>query len=230
MVSKKISILAIDDDNSIIILLKKALEAESYHVLTANDGKTGLAVFENEVPDLVILDIMMPEMDGYTVCTRLREFSQVPIIMITAKGFEEDKIKGFECGADDYLTKPFSVRELLARVKSVLRRTQAGEGPVSQPTFTTGDLEIDFVQRKVTVGGKVINLTPIEYKLLKEFAGNPGKALTHGYLLQRVWGPEYQNETEYLHVFVGRLRNKLHTDPNEQKHIITLPGVGYQFK
>ena len=172
----------------------------------------------------------MPDMDGYTVCNRIREVSQVPVIIITARGQEDDKIKGFECGADDYLVKPFSVRELKARVKSVLRRSQIAEVQTTEPVFTSGDLEIDFTKRSVTIAGNAVNLTPIEYKLLREFVLNRGKALTHSYLLQKVWGPEYLNETEYLHVFIGRLRNKLRVDTHDQKYVMTLPGVGYQFQ
>ena len=172
----------------------------------------------------------MPEMDGYTVCTRVREISQVPIIIITARGQEDDKVKGFECGADDYLTKPFSVRELKARVKSVLRRSQFEDTAVTQPILRSGDLEIDFTKRSVTVAGNAVNLTPTEYNLLQELVLKRGKALTHSYLLQKVWGPEYLSETEYLHVFIGRLRSKLHLDSRDQKYVMTLPGVGYQFK
>jgi DNA-binding response OmpR family regulator len=230
MMREKETILAIDDDASILYLLKRSLEAEFYQVLVAGDGRTGLDVFERENPNLILLDITMPEMDGYTVCTRVREISQVPIIIITARGQEDDKVKGFECGADDYLTKPFSVRELKARVKSVLRRSQVSEVQASETVFTSGDLEIDFTKRSVTIAGNAVNLTPIEYKLLREFVLNRGKAITHSYLLQKVWGPEYLNETEYLHVFIGRLRNKLHIDNRGQKYVMTLPGVGYQFQ
>jgi DNA-binding response OmpR family regulator len=230
MMREKVTILAIDDDASILYLLKRSLEADSYDVLIAGDGQTGLDLFARESPNLIILDITMPEMDGYTVCRRIREVSQVPVIIITARGQEDDKITGFECGADDYLTKPFSIRELKARVKSVLRRSQVIEVQTAEPNFSSGDLEIDFAKRSVTIAGNPINLTPIEYKLLKEFVLNRGKALTHSYLLQKVWGPEYLNETEYLHVFIGRLRNKLRIDTSNQKYVMTLPGVGYQFR
>jgi DNA-binding response OmpR family regulator len=230
MTYKKTSILAIDDDASVVSLLRSSLTLEGYRVFTASDGKLGLELFDQEVPDLVILDITMPGMDGYTVCRRIREFSQVPIIMVTAKGNEEEKIRGFECGADDYVTKPFSPRELVARVKSVLKRSQLGSVTVSQPIFKSGDLEIDFDKRKVTIAGIAVNLTPTEYNLLQELVSKRGKALTHRYLLQKVWGPEYMSETEYLHVFIGRLRSKLHLDSRDQKFIMTIPGVGYQFQ
>jgi DNA-binding response OmpR family regulator len=230
MMREKETILAIDDDASILYLLRRSLEADFYQVLIAADGPTGLDIFQRENPNLILLDLTMPDMDGYTVCNRIREVSQVPVIIITARGQEDDKIKGFECGADDYLVKPFSVRELKARVKSVLRRSQIAEVQTTEPVFTSGDLEIDFTKRSVTIAGNAVNLTPIEYKLLREFVLNRGKALTHSYLLQKVWGPEYLNETEYLHVFIGRLRNKLRVDTHDQKYVMTLPGVGYQFQ
>jgi DNA-binding response OmpR family regulator len=230
MVRKKVSILAIDDESTILRLLKSTLETEGYRVFTASDGKVGLEIFDREVPSLVILDITMPGLDGYTVCRRIREFSQVPVIMVTARGNEEEKITGFECGADDYMTKPFSVREFVARVKAVLRRNQFGDAIVSQPIFRSRDLEIDFDRRSVTIAGNMVNLTPTEYNLLQELVLKRGKALTYSYLLQKVWGPEYLNETEYLHVFIGRLRSKLHLDSRDQKYIITLSGVGYQFR
>ena len=230
MMREKETKLAIDDDASILYLLRRSLEADFYQVLIAADGPTGLDIFQRENPNLILLDLTMPDMDGYTVCNRIREVSQVPVIIITARGQEDDKIKGFECGADDYLVKPFSVRELKARVKSVLRRSQIAEVQTTEPVFTSGDLEIDFTKRSVTIAGNAVNLTPIEYKLLREFVLNRGKALTHSYLLQKVWGPEYLNETEYLHVFIGRLRNKLRVDTHDQKYVMTLPGVGYQFQ
>jgi DNA-binding response OmpR family regulator len=215
---------------SILHLLQSTLELEGYRVFTASDGKLGLDVFYSEAPDLIILDITMPGMDGYTVCRRIRESSQLPIIMVTARGIEEEKLKGFDCGVDDYVTKPFSIRELLARVKSALRRSRIKDTIVPQHAFNSGDFEIDFSKRCVTIAGKAVNLTPIEFKLLQELVLNRGRALTHSYLLQKVWGPEYLNETEYLHVFVGRLRRKLNLDSRDQKYVMTLPGVGYLFK
>jgi DNA-binding response OmpR family regulator len=230
MVCGKVSILAIDDDASILYLLRSTLELEVYRVFTASDGESGLDISDREVPNLIILDITMPGLDGYSICRRIRESSQVPIIMVTARGNEEEKIRGFECGADDYVTKPFSVRELVARVKSVLRRSQFGDATVAQPIFSSGDLEIDFDKRSVTFAGNAVDLTPTEYNLLQELVLKRGRALTHSYLLQKVWGPEYLNETEYLHVFIGRLRSKLHLDSRDQKYVMTLPGVGYLFK
>ena len=230
MTSKKALMLVVDDDVHILRLLRRTLELEGYQVFTASDGETALDVVDREVPNLIILDIMMPRTDGYAVCQRIREFSQVPIIMVTAKGGDEERVRGLECGADDYVTKPFSTRELVARVKTVLRRSQVGDAIASQSTFSSGDLEIDFVKRRVTVARSAVSLTPTEYHLLQELVLNRGKVLTHTYLLQKVWGAEYLNEIVYLHVFIGRLRRKLHLDSAEQRYIITLPGVGYQFK
>ena len=230
MTNKKASMLVVDDDAHILRLLRRTLELEGYQVFTASDGETALDVVDREVPNLIILDIMMPRTDGYAVCQRIREFSQVPIIMVTAKGGDEERVRGLECGADDYVTKPFSARELMARVKAVLRRSQVGDAIASQSTFSSGDVEIDFVKRRVTVARSAVSLTPTEYHLLQELVLNRGKVLTHTYLLQKVWGGEYLNEIVYLHVFIGRLRRKLHLDSAEQRYIITLPGVGYQFK
>lgn len=229
MVSKKLSMLVIDDDASVLTLLRRTLELEGYQAFIASDGESGLDIANRETLNLIILDISMPGMDGYAVCRRIREFSQVPIIMVTARGNEEEKVRGFECGADDYITKPFSVRELLARINAVLRRCQIGDTADAQPTFMCGDFQIDYAKRRVTVAGNAVNLTPTEYSLLQELVRNRNKVLFHSYLLQKVWGPEYMNETEYLHVFIGRLRNKLHPISGNNKYIVTVPGVGYQF-
>jgi two-component system alkaline phosphatase synthesis response regulator PhoP len=230
MFRNKVSILAIDDEMSVLRLFKNTLESHGYRVFTATDGRAGLDIFSQETPDLVILDITMPGLDGFSVCRHIREFSQVPIIMVTARGAEDDKIMGFECGADDYVTKPFSIREFVARVKSVLHRSQLVGLAVPQPIFNRGNLEIDFEKRSVTYAKNIVNLTPTEYNLLQELVVNRGRVLTYSYLLQKIWGPEYLNETEYLYVFIGRLRSKLHFDTQDQQYIITLPGIGYQFR
>ena len=194
------------------------------------DGTEALHTIEMELPDLVILDIMMPKLDGFEVCRRLREWSQIPVIMLSARGDESDKVKCLDLGADDYITKPFGASELIARVKAVLRRTEAATTVPTKPSFTSGDLEINFAQRQVAVSGKEVKLTPTEYTLLQEFALNAGKVLTHTYLLNKVWGPEYREEREYLHVFIRRLRAKLEPDPANPKCIMTVSGIGYQFK
>ena len=226
----KIRILVVDDELSVIKFLRANLEARDYEVLVAMDGAEALQTIEMELPDLVILDIMMPKLDGFEVCRRLREWSQIPVIMLSARGDESDKVKCLDLGADDYITKPFGASELIARVKAVLRRTEAATTIPTQPSFTCGDFEINFAQRRVTVAGKEIRLTPTEYTLLQEFALNPGKVLTHTYLLNKVWGSEYREEREYLHVFVRRLRTKLEPVLTNPEYIVTVPGVGYKFK
>ncbi len=226
----KTRILVVDDELSIIKFLRANLEAKGYEVLAAVDGVEALQTIEMELPDLVILDIMMPKMDGFEVCRRLREWSQTPIIMLSARGDESDKVKCLDLGADDYITKPFGASELIARVRAVMRRTEATATVPTQPSFTSGDLKINFVKRQVTVAGKEVRLTPTEYNLLQEFVLNAGKVLTHTHLLNKVWGSEYREEREYLHVFVRRLRAKIEPDPTNLRYITTVSGVGYQFK
>ena len=225
----KTRILVVDDEPSIIKFLKANLETQGYKVLTAMNGAEALQTFELELPDLVILDIMMPVMGGFEVCRRLREWSQVPIIMLSANADEIDKVKCLDLGADDYITKPFGLNELTARVKAVLRRTKEDAIIPTQPFFSSGDLKISFSQRKVTIAGKEVKLTPTEYTLLQELVLNAGKVLTHAHLLNKVWGPEYREEREYLHVFVRRLRAKLELDSTNPTYIVTISGVGYQF-
>jgi len=226
----KTRILVVDDELSIIKFLRANLEARGYEVLAVMDGAEALQTIEMELPNLVILDIMMPKMDGFEVCRRLREWSQIPIIMLSARGDESDKVKCLDLGADDYITKPFGASELIARVGAVMRRTKAATTIPTRTSFTSGDLKISFAQRQVTVAGKEVKLTPTEYRLLQEFVLNAGKVLTHTHLLNKVWGPEYREEREYLHVFVRRLRAKLESDPTNPRYIITVPGVGYLFK
>jgi two-component system KDP operon response regulator KdpE len=226
----KKNILVVDDEISIIKFLRANLESKGYKVLTAINGVEALETIEMELPDLIILDIMMPKMDGFEVCQRLREWSQIPIIMLSALGDEQDKVKCLDLGADDYMTKPFGKDELLSRVKAVMRRTEAKTAVTAQPSFTSGDLEINFIERRVTTAGREVKLTPTEYNLLQELVLNANKVLTHSMLLGRVWGPEYGEEKEYLRVFIGRLRKLLESDPENPKHIVTVPGVGYQFK
>ena len=226
----KTRILIVDDELSIIKFLRATLKAENYEVLTAMDGAEALQTIEMELPDLVILDIMMPKMDGFEVCRRLREWSQIPIIMLSARGDEGDKVKCLELGADDYITKPFGASELVARVRAVLRRTKAARVIPTQPSFTSGDIKINFVERRVTVAEREVKLTPTEYNLLQELVLNANKVLTHSMLLGKVWGPEYGEEREYLRVFIGRLRRQLEPKPENPKYIISIPGVGYQFK
>ena len=227
---KKTRILIVDDELSIIKFLRANLEAEGFEVLTVMDGVQALQTFEMELPDVVILDIMMPKMDGFEVCRRIREWSQIPVIMLSARGDVDDKVKCLDLGADDYITKPFGKDELIARVKAVMRRTESAAAVPTRPSFSSGDIDINFVRRQVTVAGKEVKLTPTEYNLLQEFVLNAGKVLTHTHLLNKVWGPEYREETQYLHVFVRRLRAKLEPDPTNPRYIVTVSGVGYQFK
>ena len=226
----KTCILIVDDEISIIKFLRANLESKGYKVLAAMDGAEALQAIEMELPDLVILDIAMPKMDGFEVCQRLREWSQIPIIMLSARGDEQGKVKCLDLGADDYMTKPFGASELIARVGAVLRRAQAVGSTPARPAFISGDLTINFVERQVTIADREVKLTPTEYNLLQELVLNAGKVLTHAHLLNKVWGLEYRDEREYLHVFVRRLRAKLEPDKANPRYIVSVPGVGYQFK
>ena len=222
-------ILTVDDELSILKFLRSNLEDRGYTVISATNGEEALHMIEMELPDLIILDVMMPKMDGFEVCRQLREWSQIPIIMLSARGDEKDKVRCLDLGADDYIVKPFGANELIARVSAVLRRTKTAGVSPTKSSITSGDLVINFAARQVTSAGLEIKLTPTEYALLQELAINAGKVLTHTHLLNKVWGSEYREEREYLHVFIRRLRSKLEPDPNNPKHIITVSGVGYQF-
>jgi two-component system KDP operon response regulator KdpE len=223
-------IVVSDDDLSVVKIVKANLEAEGYDVLTAMNGAQALQIIEMEPPDLVILDIMMPDIDGLEVCRRLREWTKIPIIMLSAKSNEADKVKCLDLGADDYITKPFGSKELKARVRALLRRAEATAVKPDQPSFSKDFLKVDFTRRQVSIAGDRVNLTPTEYTLLREFVLNTGRVLTYSYLLNKVWGPEYRDEREYLYVFVNRLRAKLEPDPVKPRYIMTVPGVGYQFQ
>ncbi len=225
----KTSILLVDDDPQLIRLVRANLESLGYKVRVALEARSALELIDKEMPDMIILDIMLPEIDGYELCQRIREFSTIPIIMLTAKVEDVDKVKGLKLGADDYLTKPFSVQELLARVEAVLRRTGVAEEVKTPPTFTCDDISVDFVQRKVMVRGREVALTLTEYKLLCQLVSNVGRVMLHQELLTRVWGAEYQNELEYLRAYILHLRQKIEEDPHQPKHILSRPGVGYMF-
>ena len=224
---KKTQILVVDDDPAILKLLCTNLKARGYMVSTAVNGEEALVGVESDIIDLIILDIMMPKMDGVEVCRRVREWSDVPIIVLSARGDEKDKVKCLELGADDYLTKPFGIAELIARVKTALRHSNSSRAAPAQSNFDSGDLEINFAMRRVTVGGQEVTLTPTEYSLLQHLAVNADKVLTHNMILQSVWGSEYSSEKEYLRVFMGRLRKKIEPDPKNPKYLMTIPGVGY---
>jgi DNA-binding response OmpR family regulator len=226
MASKKASVLVVDDDIRILRMMQRILELEGYRVLTASNGETALDIFVSEAPDLVLLDIMMPGMDGYTVCQRIREFSEAPIIIITAKGNVEEKVKGLNTGADDYVTKPFSSQELVARVMAVLRRARSwDERP--EPAFHYDDLIVDFAHHRVTLAGQEVNLSATEYRLLSYLARNAGRVVTPDQILEKVWGEEYAGETHLLQVTIARLRQKLGDDAKNPKYILTKHGIGY---
>ncbi len=222
-------VLVVDDDPRVAKYLQSAFRGTGFETLSAADGVEALNTIEKEMPDIVILDIRMPKLDGLQVCRRLREWSQVPIIMLSGTTEGEEKIKCFEAGADDYICKPFDLKELMARVAAVLRRSKAAGAPPSLPVLTAGEICIDFAARRITSRGIETKLTPTEYSLLHELAANVGKVLDHTHLLKKVWGAEYFGETEYLRVFVNRLRAKLEPDPSKPRYIITIPGMGYMF-
>lgn len=221
-------ILVVDDELPLLEFIRRNLEVRGYAVETAADGLEALRrLFEQDF-DLVILDIMMPRMDGLEVCRRVRERSTVPIIVLTALGEEQDRVRALDTGADDCLVKPFGVEELLARVRAALRRVRWTEWAPADAVLRFPGLEIDLAARRVFVRGREVRLTPIEFNLLRELAVNAGKVMTHQRLLSRVWGPEYGREYEYLRVYVGRLRRKIEEDPVRPRYLLTEPGVGYR--
>ena len=220
-------ILTVDDEPRVVRLVSEVLKAMGYEVVAAATGEGAIEKAALEQPDLILLDILLGAgPDGYEVCQRIREFSDVPIIMLTAKAQESDLLRGFDVGADDYLTKPFNAKELVARVKAVLRRSQQPEGVITT-TWTCGDLVIDFARRLVTVSGEKVALTRTEYALLRELALNANCVMLHRDLLSAVWGPEYVNDIDYLRAYVRYLRRKLEDDPSNPQYILTSTGVGY---
>ena len=227
--SRKLLALVIDDDIRMLRMMQRVLELEGYRVRTASDGKAAFDVFDEENPDLVLLDIMLPGIDGYTVCQNIREFSQIPIIMVTARSDNEEKVEGLDAGADDYITKPFSSDELVARVRAVLRRTTLwDERP--EPSFQSGDLVIDFARRRVTLGSQEVNLTATEYLILSYLARNIDSIVTPDQILERVWNKDYIGETHLLRVNIARLRQKLRDDAKKPKYILTRSGIGYMMR
>lgn len=217
----------VDDEPRYLRVIRFNLEAAGYRVTCAATGEDALALLGKRAPDLVVLDIMLPGMDGFEVCRRIREVSERPIIVLTAKGADEDKVKGLRLGADDYVTKPFSAQELLARVEAVLRRAHLAEISPRRTTLAAGDLQIDCRGQRVTLRGEEVGLSPTEYRLLCCLAASPGTVLTHEYLLEKVWGPGYRGEHEMLRVALWRLRHRLEEDPSNPRYIVTRPGVGY---
>jgi two-component system KDP operon response regulator KdpE len=219
-------ILVIDDEAAIRRLLKVSLEGDGYRILEAQSGGEGIQLAANQRPDLILLDLTLPDCDGLTVLNRLREWSQTPVIVLTVRDREHDKIALLDAGADDYVTKPFSPPELLARIRAALRHP-AGESPSS---VTTGPLHIDMAAREIRVHGKEQHLTATEYELLRLLALNIGKVVTQQHLLSQVWGPHAVQQTHYLRVHVGQLRKKIEDDPSRPRLLMTEPGVGYRLR
>jgi len=222
------TILVVDDEPRYLRLIEVNLATESYNVKTAANGQEALEMVAAEQPDLILLDVMMPVMDGFTACERIREFSNVPIIIVTAKGEERDRVRGLDVGADDYILKPFSAQEMLARVRAVLRRAerQALES-FHQPIFRHHELQIDLARALVTTDGKEVSLTATEYRLLQTLGAAIGRVLTPEELLTTVWGPQYRDDKEILWVCLSRLRQKIEPDPKNPIHIVTRQGIGY---
>lgn len=224
---KKPRVLIVDDEPETLKYVGANLKARGYDVVTAADGNEALQRSDEDIFDLILLDITMPGPDGFAVCQAIRQRSTVPIIMLSARGQEKDKVKALDLGADDYITKPFGIEELLARVRSSLRRSQQETMQTGPLVF--GDVAINFDERRVTRDGQEVKLTPTEYALLVQLVRSSGKVLSHTVLLQRVWGPEYGDESDYLWAYVRRLRRKLEADPEHPRYILTEPGVGYRF-
>lgn len=220
-------ILVVDDDPRLVRLAREVLTAAGYRVLVCSSGEQAIETIAIEQPDLIVLDIMLEGMDGYHVCRRLREFSDVPVIMLTAKVTETDVLAGFEAGADDYITKPFSSKELLARVGAVLKRSQKPALQPGEAKIVCGDLRIDLARRRVTVAGTEVYLTATEYNLLQQLATHVNQVLLHEQLLTEIWGPEYRGDVEYLRSYVHHLRKKLERDPANPEMILNIQGVGY---
>ncbi len=222
-------ILVVDDEPRMIGFIRMNLELEGYQVIEAHDGLQALEAVRTQLPDVILLDVMMPELDGFETLRMLREFSTVPVIMLTAKGEEDDKVFGLELGADDYVTKPFGPRELSSRVKAVLRRSEMPNAPEHAVLKIDDRLSVDFNRREVIVNGEHIKLRPTEYRLLYHLIENAGWTVTHEQLLAKVWGYEYRDETHYVRLYINYLREKIEEDPANPKYIQTERGVGYRF-
>lgn len=227
---RKHLILVVDDEPPIVRLVRAKLRIDGYEVLTANRGEEALQIMKADTPDLVVLDVMMPEMDGFETLRRIRQQSSVPVVMLTARGGDADKLKGLQTGADDYVTKPFNPDELEARIAAVLRRSAGAPMVGTEPVLHFPGVEIDLERRVVTVNGEEVRLSRTEWELLAQLAGNAGRVMMHGELLARIWGPEYRNETHYLRTWVSRLRAKLEPDQSSKPLITTYPGMGYRFE
>ena len=224
-------ILVVDDEPKLVVLVRQILSALGYQVLAASSGEQAVECVALEQPDLVILDIvLLGAMDGYETAHRIREFSDIPIIMLTARVRESDMLRGFEVGVDDYVKKPFSSKELVARVRAVLKRSQSRAATPVETEILCGDICIDLPRHRVTIADQEVHLTPKEYKLLHELARNANRAMLHEQLLSAVWGPEYRSDFDYLRSYIHLLRRKLEPDPANPKYIIRVPGVGYMLE
>ncbi len=220
------AILVVDDETQILRLLRRTLEAHGYAVDAAETGHAALEAAERHAPDVVLLDLMLPDLNGLEVCRRLRERTRAPIIVVSARGEERSKVEALDLGADDYLTKPFGTAELLARIRVALRRAP---GDAAGAAIRVGDLVLDLERRLVTLGGTPLHLTPKEYAALVYLAQHAGKVVTHRALLAGVWGPRYGEELHYVHVLINQLRRKIEPDPTQPRYVLTEPGVGYRF-
>jgi two-component system KDP operon response regulator KdpE len=216
----------IDDDVSIRRLLRSSLHERGYRVTVAASGEEGLDIAAGDPAAVVILDLGLPDIDGTEVCRQLRSWSDVPILVLSARDQEMEKVRALDLGADDYLTKPFSTQELLARIRVALRHAQRRP---ADPQIVVGDLRIDLARRRVALGAEDLHVTPTEYELLTALASQAGRVLTHSWLLQRVWGPGYEENTQNLHVFISQLRRKIESEPARPRYILTEPGIGYRF-
>lgn len=225
------TILVVDDEPHIVRFTAMNLEVEGFQVATAGNGREALEALNGaEAVDLVVLDVMMPELDGFETLRRIRQESSVPVIFVTVRGDEADRVAGLDLGADDYLTKPFSPRELASRIRALFRRIEATEPPRLQEVAVDDWLTINFDQRKVRAGGREMRLRPTEYRLLYQLVSNAGQLLSHDTLLERVWGPEYRGEHQYVRTYVTYLRQKLERDPRSPEYIVSERGLGYRFK
>jgi DNA-binding response OmpR family regulator len=230
MLVRKHLILVVDDEAPIVRLVKAKLRLDGYEVLTAARGDEALEILQIQTPDLVVLDVMMPDMDGFETLRRIRQHSQVPVVMLTARGSDADKLQGLQSGADDYITKPFNPDELEARIAAVLRRAGGAKSSGTETVLRYPDLEIALERKTVLVRGEEVRLSRREWELLTQLAENAGRVMMHGELLSRIWGPEYRNETQYLRTWVSRLRAKLEPEDSSLTLITTYPGIGYRFE
>jgi len=224
-----LTLLVIEDEPQVRRFLRNSLPPSEYEMLEAESGERGLSTAAARHPDVILLDLGLPDIDGVEVTRRLREWTTIPIIVLSARGQDQDKVAALDAGADDYLTKPFSLPELLARIRVAARHAEQ-RSDRKEPAFEAGDLRIDLANRIVTLGGNEVRLTPIEYKLLATLARKAGRVLTYQQLLKDVWGPRYLTHKQYLHVYMGHLRNKLERHPAKPRFLVTEPGVGYRLK